>query len=142
MKANELTLSSLVTLQYTLLAKDIWRAEKLGIKPSASQSTYFLNFTRINPTWFRAIVKRFVRLRTWWSDWLWLVKDPQLFFYVRICFLQRQSSIKNFQRFFKIRWHLLSYFLLKYLIKFVKKNKKAYNYLESIKLIKILLSLL
>ncbi len=64
MKANKLTHFPFVTSQATLLSKDIWRAEELGIKPSAAQSTYALNFTRINPTWFRAIVKRFVRFQS------------------------------------------------------------------------------
>jgi len=43
-----------------IFGKDIWHANDLGIKPDAAQSTYKLNFNKLNSGWFRELIKRFV----------------------------------------------------------------------------------
>lgn len=44
----------------TLFKKEIWYAEEMGIIPSSTHSAYRINFTNVNPLWFRSIVKQFV----------------------------------------------------------------------------------
>lgn len=64
MKIRELkkvtALNTIFTERKLLLSKDIWDAEKLGIKPNGSHSAYYLNFTRINPLWLKSAIKQFV----------------------------------------------------------------------------------
>ncbi len=50
--------------QASLLSKDIWLAEELGITPSATHSLYRLNFSKVKPEWLKNSVKLFVKLQS------------------------------------------------------------------------------
>lgn len=47
-----------------LFEKDIWEAKELGIKPDAIHSSYYLNFSKLRPDWFKLGVKQFVRFQS------------------------------------------------------------------------------
>ena len=46
------------------ISKDIWTAAELGIKPHQSGSLYKINFSRLEPYWFKLAVKQFVRFQS------------------------------------------------------------------------------
>ena len=45
----------------TLLDKDKWCAEEIGLEPDRIHSSYFLNFSKIKQRWLMQATKRFVR---------------------------------------------------------------------------------
>lgn len=44
--------------------RDIWQVNELGFKPDTVHGTYQLNFSRLNPTWFKNAVKQFVHFQS------------------------------------------------------------------------------
>lgn len=46
-----------------LLERDIWKTEEIGVKPDTVHSTYYFNFSRLKPTWFKQAVKKLVRFQ-------------------------------------------------------------------------------
>ena len=47
-----------------MFEQDIWYAEALGVKPSATHSLYRLNFTKLEPAWLKNTAKLFIRLQS------------------------------------------------------------------------------
>lgn len=46
-----------------LLAKDIWLASDLGLKPDTTHSIYYLPFDKLTTSWLKNAAKKFVRLQ-------------------------------------------------------------------------------
>lgn len=44
-------------------ASDHWPAEKVGLKPDHTQSSYYIQFNRLNPLWLKQAAKKFIRLQ-------------------------------------------------------------------------------
>lgn len=43
-----------------LFNEDVWKAEDIGLNPDRTHSSYYLNFKRLQPEWFKETVKRFI----------------------------------------------------------------------------------
>jgi len=46
-----------------LMLLDIWQAEQVGLKPDTVNGSYQLNFTDLEPLWFKSAVKKFIRFQ-------------------------------------------------------------------------------
>ena len=58
MKSN-LKLAQQLTPTEILLAKDIWHASELGLKPLVHKKEYTLNFSKIQQDWLKKLAKKF-----------------------------------------------------------------------------------
>lgn len=58
------SLQKLNSFMPSWFANDRWLAEKIGLTPNISGSSYYLNFSRITSPWFKELVKKFVLLQS------------------------------------------------------------------------------
>ena len=65
MKARKLEANQQQKSQREILfSRDIWYATELGMTPSSTHSSYRLNFSKVNPIWFRDILKKFIHFQS------------------------------------------------------------------------------
>jgi len=60
MKARKFNIKNPINQHNDLFNHDVWKAEDIGCKPDTVNSTYLLNFKRIEQDWLKLAVKRFV----------------------------------------------------------------------------------